>query len=68
MVLGMEIKPYKTMLRECGMFSLEKKRLIGFMIVIFKYLKACHMANTAHLFFSQPKRIGIARIKVIGSV
>ena len=47
---GLETKSCEEWLRQLDMFSLEKKRPRGSMIVIFKCLKDCHVEDGANLF------------------
>ena len=50
MTKGLEAMPYEEQLRELGMFSLQKRRLRGDMIAMFKYLKRCHVEEGVGLF------------------
>ncbi|KAF7252393.1 hypothetical protein EYD10_02111 [Varanus komodoensis] len=54
-IQGFETLPYEERLRELSMFSLEKKRLRGDIISLYKYLKACHKEEGQDLFLLVPE-------------
>ena len=50
MIRGLENLPYKDRMREQGLFSLEKRRLQGDLIVVFQYLKGAYRKTGEELF------------------
>ena len=55
MIRGLETKPYGERLKELGMFSLEKRRLMGDMRALFKDMKGCHTEEGQDLFSILPQ-------------
>ena len=50
MIYGMEHLSYKDRLKKLGLFSLEKRRLQGYLIVAFQYLKRSCKKEGGRLF------------------
>ncbi|CAJ0964370.1 unnamed protein product [Ranitomeya imitator] len=49
-VSGLQTMSYEERLKDLGMFSLQKRRLIGDIIAVYKYLRGCHSVEGSSLF------------------
>ena len=54
MIGGLEHLSYEDSLRQLGLFSLEKRRLRGTLINVYKYLRGGHQDNGTSLFSVVP--------------
>ena len=55
MIRELETKPYEERLKVLDMFSPEKRRLGGDMIILFRYLKGSHTEEGQDLFLIIPE-------------
>uniref|UniRef100_A0A803TIT8 Reverse transcriptase domain-containing protein n=1 Tax=Anolis carolinensis TaxID=28377 RepID=A0A803TIT8_ANOCA len=54
MIKGLENKPYEERLKERGMFSLQKRRLRGDMMAMYKYVRGSHREGGSKIVFCCP--------------
>lgn len=52
MIKGLEKQTYEKILKELGLFSLEKRRLRGKLMAVFQYLKGSYEEDRGFLFTS----------------
>lgn len=67
MVSGLETMSYEERLKDLGMFSLQKRRLRGDLIAVYKYLRGCHRAEGSELFSLAHGRTRNNGLKLQGS-
>lgn len=55
MTVGVEGLPYEEKMIDLGLFSLEKRRLSGDLIKVYKYLTGWYQEDRARLFLVVPR-------------
>ena len=55
MIRGQENRHYEERLRAMGLFSLEKRRLRGYLVVAYKYIRGVHQDLGECLLPEHPK-------------